>query len=294
MRLLCYQWFEGPFADDPVKLARILGVSPARFRKLFSEISEHFPELESQPGFLANRRLEDIRRQSKAYSEEQARRGRLGAQTRWSNASDSNGNRYPETMASAIPEGWQMDDSASASASASAETELTSKALVPQGGTLNPGSDNGKPKATALTRRSRSYEAILAHLAEVEMGALRRQNQDAFRGLAGELVFAYWQAKLNHVKALYGPERERIILKRLRENGGDVSELLYVVDGALQDDWTMGRDPKAPRRFDEFELLFRDRAHVERFVSLCPEARSGNPHPMSVKYAMTEAQRAAL
>jgi len=111
----------------------------------------------------------------------------------------------------------------------------------------------------------------------VEAQTQRRHTVETALHLAVETAFAYWQARLGHPGAILDRKRAARIEQRLRENGGDVSELLYAVDGALRDDFLMGRDPKATRRFDGIETVFRDRAQVERLVASVP-GRNGQ-HP---------------
>lgn len=102
-----------------------------------------------------------------------------------------------------------------------------------------------------------------------------------------QVVFAYWAARLNHLQAIYDRKREARILARLREGRGDWGILCYAVDGARKDDYLMGRDERASRRYDGVETIFRDRAQVERLAELCPRFRAGERHPLVVKYETT-------
>jgi hypothetical protein len=139
---------------------------------------------------------------------------------------------------------------------------------------------------------ARTLEAVEARLAVVLAGvsadAHRRAGADEIRRAGAALVFSYWARKLDHPKALLDDDRERRLVKRLTENGGDVHELLYVVDGALKDDWTMGRSQRSSKKFDGIETIFQDRAHVEKFAALCPGYKAGTPHPMATKFQSTE------
>lgn len=83
-RLLDHEWLNGPLANDPRLLARLLGVSGQRFRSLWADLAAHFPP---QPdGQIANPRLEEERRKQAAYREERARSGARGAEARWGKA----------------------------------------------------------------------------------------------------------------------------------------------------------------------------------------------------------------
>jgi hypothetical protein len=128
---------------------------------------------------------------------------------------------------------------------------------------------------------------LAAVLADVVGDGLRRVGAAEMRQVQAELVFSYWAAKLDHPKALLDAERERRLVKRLEENGGDVHELLYVVDGARKDEWTMGTAKGSTKKFDGIETIYQDRAHVEKFASMCPAYKNGDPHPMAVKYLST-------
>jgi hypothetical protein len=106
------------------------------------------------------------------------------------------------------------------------------------------------PSLSLVRGNDQSLTAIQARLAAF-LGAAaedgrRRVRVDEWRKVAASLVFAYWAAKTGHTKALLDPKREGVLVRCLRLNGDNVHELLYVVDGALKDDWTMGRDPGAP------------------------------------------------
>lgn len=98
------------------------------------------------------------------------------------------------------------------------------------------------------------------------------------------LVFAYWARKMHKPRALLDAKREKRILARLRENEGDVSELLYCIDGAEKDDFLMGRDERATRPYNGVETIFRDRAQVERLAERRAGYQKGEPHPLAVKY----------
>jgi uncharacterized protein YdaU (DUF1376 family) len=127
------------------------------------------------------------------------------------------------------------------------------------------------------TETTESKALVHLHVEGVEAATQRRHTVEAALHLAVETAFAYWQARLGHPGAILDRKRASRIEARLRENGGDVSELLYAVDGALRDDWLMGRDAKSHRRYDGIETVFRDREQVERLVASVP-GRNGQ-HP---------------
>ena len=127
-------------------------------------------------------------------------------------------------------------------------------------------------------------EGIAAVMASVSAGTEQRVAGEKLLRWKAEVAFAYWAKRMGHEQSLLDSQRERRLLARLRESDGNLHELLYAVDGAHRDDWIMGRDPKAPRKYDGIETVFRDRAQVERLAGLCPKWVRGELHPLAVKY----------
>lgn len=107
----------------------------------------------------------------------------------------------------------------------------------------------------------------------------QRRTVEAALDLAAATVFAYWRDRMGKdpSRTILNEKRRSRIVARLRENGGDVSELLYCVDGALRDDWTMGRDPRSPKPYNGTETIFRDREKVETLIALTFPHEG--PHP---------------
>lgn len=46
-----------------------------------------------------------------------------------------------------------------------------------------------------------------------------------------------------------------------------VDQCLVAIDGCAKSDFHMGRN-KLGRRYDDLELIFRDQAHIEKFLDL--------------------------
>lgn len=109
----------------------------------------------------------------------------------------------------------------------------------------------------------------------------RYKNFDRYLHTCAALIFAYWSARTNHPAAIFDPKRERTIVARLRESGGNVDEGLFVVKGLFKDHRLMG-DNGRDRKYDGIETIFRDRAMVERLAEL--GGYEGQHHPMAVKY----------
>ena len=98
--------------------------------------------------------------------------------------------------------------------------------------------------------------------------------------LAVEVIFRYWRDRMGFDpdRTILNDKRKARIAARLRENGADVSEMLYVVDGALRDDWTMGRDPRSTKPFNGIATVFRDREKCEELLALVKGREEEHPY----------------
>lgn len=97
----------------------------------------------------------------------------------------------------------------------------------------------------------------------------RRNKEEVRRDMARQFGTYYRDRTGRSERFIFDDKRERLVMARLMENGDNLGELLYAVDGMLKSDFHQGRDPRNPgRRHDSIELLCRDRAHVEMFRDL--------------------------
>lgn len=157
--------------------------------------------------------------------------------------------------------------------------------LVPQGSDR----DSGRrvPRLPAIVGQ-RTQQAILQRLAlvaaEMQDGTRQRLVKQDLRVLQAEVVFSYWQAKTGHAKAIFDEKRERLIVRHLETNGGDVSELLYAIDGSLKDRHLQGENDRN-RKYDGIETIFRDRAQVERLADTIKDYRNNITHGIVDKYS---------
>ncbi len=104
-------------------------------------------------------------------------------------------------------------------------------------------------------------------VALVRTKATRRMTIVEAFDLAAHVIFTYWMAQTGrNGRTIFDKKRKARLVLRLRENSGNVAELLHCVDGAIRDDWIMGRRGDSTTKFDGIETIFRDRAQVERFV----------------------------
>ena len=78
-------------------------------------------------------------------------------------------------------------------------------------------------------------------------------------------VFSHWQKVHKKERSKLDKKRETRIKNILKTFS--VDELKQAIDGALKDDWLMGRG-KAPRAYNGIETIFRDVAQVERLMEL--------------------------
>lgn len=91
-RLLFYEWVNNDLPTDYTRLARIAGCSLKRFQKGFCQVQSKFSQ--NGKGRLVNRKLEEIREKQWKYREEQARKGKKGAEKRWESDSHGHSNGY--------------------------------------------------------------------------------------------------------------------------------------------------------------------------------------------------------
>lgn len=271
-RLLDHQWVDGALPTDERDRARLLGVTLIKWRRLWARLEPLFPN-------GLNVRLEEVRAEQQAYRDAQSANGKRGAAKVWARHGEANG----QNMATPSPQNGDPYGQNMALQSSPSPTPNTgeSKALVAPSAT--------PPLAVEVVERRKpkalSVETIIENLRAVEEQTDRRATTEAQREVQAQVAFAYWAKRLGHPGALLDPKRQRVLVTRLSENRGNLSELLYAVDGALRDDWIMGRDAKSTKKYDGIETIFRDRAQVERLAQGMPGWREGKVHPMAEKYA---------
>ena len=136
--------------------------------------------------------------------------------------------------------------------------------------------------------RPRKYDEIITHLsavlADVNDGRLERLRVDEMRTLQAELVFSYWQAECGHERALLDDQRLNRLKRFLKENGGNVHELLWAVKGWSKDPTFQKMADQEGRVLDGIDNIFRNRERLERLANHCKGYREGKPHPMAGKY----------
>lgn len=267
IRLLCLCWDNGSLPADPDKLEALL---PRKchgepFKRVWPDLAEHFVEHE---GRLYHAKLEKQR----SYYLRKISAGKTGAEARWqtdATASDSM-RSHAITKGDTHPFSGPLAD-------APEPTEVMRSHPFANGLPLPlPLPSKTEPKTKT---ESTSLVPLLPSTAEVEAASAAREEKARALTFAARVVFSYWKARMSrNGNTLFDDKRRKRLIARLRENGGNVAELLHCVDGARRDDYLMGNDPDARRKFDDIETLFRDRAQVERLVMLAKPV-DVNTHP---------------
>lgn len=113
----------------------------------------------------------------------------------------------------------------------------------------------------------------------IQKKALDKVTKEADLTAKADQIGTYFRDKTGKGPTfIWTPERRRLVVDRLRENGGDVRELLYAVDGMVRDDFYNGR--RTGKKQLRIELLCRDRDHIETLAEL--GGLNGRPHPFMV------------
>jgi hypothetical protein len=135
------------------------------------------------------------------------------------------------------------------------------------------GSARGSVKAKA-----RNVELVKERIASFLSETLEKaQSKKAIRRAQIDTCWVYWAHKHNHPKSLLDDKTEKLIGFRLDENSGDLSELLFAIDGALRDKTLIEGG------WDQLKTILRDRAQVERLARLIPKYQRGEMHAMAEK-----------
>jgi uncharacterized protein YdaU (DUF1376 family) len=80
--LLCIAWTENGIPADHTKLARVLHLSTARFKRVWSAVEGCWES--DGNGRLISPRMEKVRAEAKAKSNAASQAGKAGAKARWS------------------------------------------------------------------------------------------------------------------------------------------------------------------------------------------------------------------
>ena len=155
---------------------------------------------------------------------------------------------------------------------------------VDLGAVPEPIAPNGAGGGVAVVLRSdaepsvNGNSAVRSVLAATADTSRRRSDADRERAGKAEFVFAYWAVVMQSRKSLFDDKRRRKIESALKENHGDVSELLYAIDGARKTPHLMGENEQG-QKYNGIETVLRDRAQIEKLASKCAGYTRDEPHP---------------
>lgn len=81
-------------------------------------------------------------------------------------------------------------------------------------------------------------------------------------------VFTYWQAKMNHPRAILDKKR-KVKIQAAFKLGFTIEQLKQAIEGCAYTPFNMGQN-KAGQRYDSIDLIFRDAEHIEQFMQNAP------------------------
>lgn len=133
---------------------------------------------------------------------------------------------------------------------------------------------------------------LTAVFEDIRSGARAAVRGEQLETLQADFIITYWAHKHDHPNTIIDEKRRRKVRERLKENGGDVNELLFAVDGAKHDKHLMGENNR-DRKYDGISTIFRDREMVERLANNRPKFKRGEQHAMLAKWSEIVAQESA-
>jgi len=78
-------------------------------------------------------------------------------------------------------------------------------------------------------------------------------------------LFNYWQAAMNHPRAIFDAKRKRKVVQALKL-GYSLADLKKAIDGCSKTPYNMGQNDNG-QVYDDISLIFRDADHIERFMN---------------------------
>ena len=87
------------------------------------------------------------------------------------------------------------------------------------------------------------------------------------------LVFKHWKAACNHPRSIFTADRFGLIRPLIDKYG--IAACLRAVDGAAYDPMTKQRRNGSVKRFDDWELIFRNAGKLEDFANRAPIKTDG-------------------
>lgn len=107
--------------------------------------------------------------------------------------------------------------------------------------------------------------------------------------LQGQVVFGHWVRVMGKdaARTKFDRKRQRAVANALKY-GRTVAELMRAIDGCKMDPFSMGQNDRA-QVYNDFNLIFRDAAHVEKFLAIA----DGSQKPVNQDPAKVRADAAA-
>lgn len=138
----------------------------------------------------------------------------------------------------------------------------------------------GKRDVAAIQRR------LATVLDQIVAGQRPALAPEQWRRVVCEMLFGYWVRVMDRPNSFLVPndKREALVNARLDENGDDVGEVAYAIDGVRRSKHHMGENDRNTQ-YNTLDLICRDRQHVEKYAALVPAYRRGEPHPLVVEHA---------
>jgi hypothetical protein len=134
---------------------------------------------------------------------------------------------------------------------------------------------------SARARRGERARRRAARRVRAQRGA-DRQRPSLASARGAQCISAAATLLAGRRRTLYDDKRERLLVARLNENGGNVSELLYAIDGALRDPWHNGVKDGEKRL--GIQHVMRGREKVEELAERFKSYRDGKLHPTAARY----------
>ena len=107
--LMLYTWVRGSIPDNEAQLARLLGVTPTIFRRVWPTVRELFVGHPTEIGRLVHPGLEEQRARAEARSQVLSESGRRGAKKRWAGVAEvANRTKPPDGHPKGHPKGRAM------------------------------------------------------------------------------------------------------------------------------------------------------------------------------------------
>jgi len=254
--LLRHEWINGTV---PRELRRAL--SKPFTAEALAMVEACFEAHRSDPSVRFNKRLEEIRVEQEGRFKAAAVSGRKGgiasglSRRRLASSNDEASLKRASSTRVSI-----SSSSSSSSTKASNHTETEEQPQSPGTALVHVGELAGQQAVRDKTTARKLKESALA--------------------LAAKVIFTYWRDCMGFdaKTTVFNDKRRDRIIARLRENQGDVSELLYAIDGAVRDEWTMGRANNSPRPYNGVAQVFRDREKVEQYLQTVKRRTPRHPY----------------